>query len=94
MPVLGQHRTTNRYRPVPGDFEQRLVEAMKELADRFPRFGYRRVHALLVTEGWPVNLKRVHRLWLLEGLRVPRDAWIVGRRPSGPGSSRLGRCRH
>jgi putative transposase len=69
--VVGQNRTTNRYQAVPGDFEARLVEAMKALADRFPRYGYRRIHVLLVAEGWPVNVKRVHRLWLLEGLRVP-----------------------
>ncbi len=69
--VVGQNRATNRYRPVPGDFEARLIEAMKELGERFPRYGYRRVHALLVAEGWPVNVKRIHRLWVLEGLRVP-----------------------
>ena len=60
-----------KYRPVPGDLEARLVQAMKELADRFPRYGYRRIHALSVVEGWPVNVQRIHRVWLLEGLRVP-----------------------
>jgi putative transposase len=69
--VLGQNRTTNRYEAVPGDFEARLVEAMKGLAERFPRYGYRRIHALLVAEGWPINVKRIERLWALEGLRVP-----------------------
>jgi transposase InsO family protein len=44
---------------------------MRQLADRFPRYGYRRIHALLAAEEWPVNLKRIHRLWVLEGLRVP-----------------------
>jgi transposase InsO family protein len=68
---VGQVRSTNRYVPVPSDFEARLVLAMREFAERFPRFGYRRVHALLVSEGWPVNVKRVERLWRLEGLRVP-----------------------
>ena len=69
--VVGQQRSTNRYQPVPSDFEARLIAAMHEFAERFPRFGYRRVHALLVSEGWPVNVKRVERLWRLEGLRVP-----------------------
>ena len=27
-----------------------------------PRYGYRRVWALLRRKGWPVNKKRVHRL--------------------------------
>ncbi len=44
---------------------------MRELASRHPRFGYRRITALLRTEGWRVNRKRVHRIWRLEGLRVP-----------------------
>jgi transposase InsO family protein len=29
------------------------------------------VHALLVEEGWPVNKKRIERLWRQEGLQVP-----------------------
>lgn len=69
--VVGQHRSSQRYVPVPTDYEQRLVEAMSKLADRYPRFGYRRVHAMLVAEGWQVNVKRVERLWRREGLRVP-----------------------
>jgi len=44
---------------------------VRELASRHPRFGYRRITALLRTEGWRVNRKRVHRIWRLEGLRVP-----------------------
>jgi putative transposase len=36
-----------------------------------PRYGYRRVWALLRREGFEVNKKRVHRLWREEGLKVP-----------------------
>lgn len=68
--VVGQHRSTNRYAPVPGDYEQRLVEAIHKLAERHPRYGYRRVHALLVHEGRKVNVKRVARLWRREELAV------------------------
>jgi transposase InsO family protein len=56
---------------VPSDFEERLVAAMKRHAEAHPRYGYRRVHALLVRDGWSVNVKRVERLWRAEGLRVP-----------------------
>lgn len=69
--VVGQYRSTNRYRPVPSDFEARLVAAMTQHAEAHPRYGYRRVHALLVRDGWSVNVKRVERLWRAEGLRVP-----------------------
>ena len=43
---------------------------MRELAKARPRFGYRRLHALLVREGFGVNHKRVQRLCRDEGLRV------------------------
>jgi putative transposase len=80
---LGQNRTTNRYQPVPGDFEARLIEAMKALAERFPRYGYRRIHALLISEGWSINVKRVERLWALEGLRVPKRRLDRGQKAFG-----------
>jgi len=44
---------------------------MVRLSRENPRYGYRRVWALLRREGWPVNKKRVHRLWRQEGLKVP-----------------------
>lgn len=49
----------------------RLVKRLHELAARHPRYGYRRITALLCIEGWRVNRKRINRLWRLEGLRVP-----------------------
>jgi len=45
---------------------------MRALSSRHPRFGYRRIAALLRAEGFEVNSKRVQRLWRLEGLAVPR----------------------
>jgi putative transposase len=45
---------------------------MLELVREHPRFGYRRIWALLRREGWRVNPKRVYRLWRREGLKVPR----------------------
>lgn len=45
---------------------------VRALARDNPRYGYRRIRALLVREGWSVNLKRVHRLWCREGLKVPQ----------------------
>jgi putative transposase len=45
---------------------------MVGLSQENPRYGYRRVWAMLKREGWPVNKKRVHRLWREEGLKVPQ----------------------
>jgi putative transposase len=36
---------------------------MKELAAARVRYGYRRLHILLVREGWAINAKRVYRLY-------------------------------
>ena len=47
------------------------MKRMHELVRRHPRYGYRRIWALLRRDGWPVNRKRVHRLWRREGFRVP-----------------------
>jgi transposase InsO family protein len=69
--LVGQVRSTQRYAAVPGDFESRLVAAMGKHAQAHPRFGYRRVHALLVSDGWVVNRKRVERLWGLHQMAVP-----------------------
>jgi transposase InsO family protein len=69
--LVGQHRSTNRYAPVAPDFEAKLVARMTKLAERHPRWGYRMVHGLLLEEGWPVNKKRIERLWRQEGLQVP-----------------------
>jgi transposase InsO family protein len=48
-----------------------LVREIQRLARRHPRFGYRRVHAMLVRGGWSVNIKRVRRLWGELGLKRP-----------------------
>mgnify|MGYP006290728597 CR=1 FL=1 len=69
--VLGQARSTQRYRRRVADDEAALVERVVELASEYGRYGYRRVTALLRSEGWRVNHKRVERIWRSEGLRVP-----------------------
>lgn len=70
--VVGQPRATQRYEPREPDDEKPLVKRMKQLSAEHPRYGYRRVWALLRAEKFRVNRKRVHRLWRREGLRVPR----------------------
>jgi transposase InsO family protein len=45
---------------------------MVALASEYGRYGYRRITALLQTEGFRVNHKRVERIWRREGLKVPK----------------------
>lgn len=68
--VLGQARSTQRYRASPRDDEAALVKRMHELVRKHPRRGYRMIWGMLRLEGWRVNRKRVHRLWRREGFKV------------------------
>lgn len=70
--VLGQPRSTQRQAKKTREEEARLVSRMLELVRQHPRYGYRRIWALLRREGWRVNRKRVYRLWRQQGLKVPR----------------------
>ena len=77
--VIGQPRSTQRYEKRPAEDEEQLRERIVQLASRFGRYGYRRVTALLLEEGWQVNHKRVERIWRQEGLKVPRKQPKRGR---------------
>jgi putative transposase len=69
--ALGQPRSTQRYVGRKASDEESLTFRVVELASQYGRYGYRRITALLQTEGWRVNHKRVERLWRQEGLKVP-----------------------
>lgn len=70
--VIGQPRSTQRYQAKRRVDEVGLVQRMHEIVRREPRFGYRRIWAVLRREGRKINHKRVDRLCRREGLRVPR----------------------
>jgi putative transposase len=70
--TLGQPRATQRHQGTKTDTDQPLVARMHELARKHPRYGYRRIHAMLEHEGFKAGRDRVHRLWRRHGLRVPR----------------------
>ena len=69
--VMGRSRSVLRYRPSRRPNELPLTREIKRLARRHPRYGYRRIHALLIRGGWTVNIKRVRRLCNSLGLRRP-----------------------
>ena len=49
--------------PVASDEQAALARRIEELAGVHPRYGYRRIWALLDREGWSVNKKTVRRHW-------------------------------
>jgi putative transposase len=82
--ALGLPRSSVRYAPVARDAEAALARRIAELAGRHPRFGYRRIWAVLGREGWSVNKKAVRRIWRLSGLKLGRPPVKAGpRRPHG-----------
>ena len=48
-----------------------MSEWLLDLARRYPRFGYRRLHQMLVRQGVKINVKRVRRLSVKLGLKLP-----------------------
>jgi putative transposase len=88
--VMGRARSNLRYRRARRGDEPALVREIKRLARRHPRYGYRRIQAMLVRRGWAVNLKRVRRLWNELGLRRPirlRKARKLGPKPGASSNS-------
>lgn len=70
--LLGVARSSQRYRSKRQEFRKVLMGRIEQLAGAHPRFGYRRIWALLVREGWSVNIKTIHRLWKCSGLKISR----------------------
>jgi len=69
--LMGMNRGSYRYEPRP-DRNVQLREALVTLAKQKPRYGYRRLHALLVRRDHPASVMRVYRLYRTEGLAVRR----------------------
>src|ERR1700685_2627092 len=69
--LLGMDRGSYRYEPRP-DRNVHLREALVALARQKPRYGYRRLHALLERRDHPASVMRIYRLYREEGLAVRR----------------------
>lgn len=66
-------RSSVRYQPRSArrGSNQQIATRLRAIAQRYPRYGYRRAHAVLCRETPGVNLKRVHRIWRQARLSVP-----------------------
>lgn len=69
--LVGASRSMLRYQRRSRD-NIALMERLRELARQWPRFGYRRLYALLRREGEVVNHKRIYPLYWAAGLAVPQ----------------------
>ena len=69
--ALHVSRSSVRYAPQSRSDEVPLTAAVIELAGQYGRYGYRRIHALLLSRGWSLCRSRVERIWKREGLKVP-----------------------
>jgi len=83
---LAVHRSTYRYqaqelKPQQLPLHQRIIG----LSWQHPRYGYRRIRALLVRAGWLVRRKQVQRVRRKEGLKVPSKPKRESRRGDSTG---------
>ena len=68
---LGLGRSSAQYQPKRvQEHTQATVERILWLSRKYPRYGYRRIRALLLREGWKTSRKFVQRIRRLEGLGI------------------------
>jgi putative transposase len=67
--ATGFHRSSQRYKS-RGDPQAELRIRLRDLAASRARYGYRRLHMLLLREGYRLNHKRTFRLYREEGLSI------------------------
>ena len=75
--VLSVARSTLGYQARLQQRDAPALAVMRELADQYPRYGYRKIRIFLARRGHPMSAERTYRLWRQAGLQVPR------RRPRG-----------
>ena len=84
--ILRLARATLWYRAGQrSDRQQQMVARLQALSAAHPRYGYRRIAALLRQEGWVAGKRQVQRLRRLEGLRVPPTKRKLARRGRSTG---------
>ena len=70
--LAGISRSVLRYIPKPNPFDERVRQAVVELASLYGRYGYRKITEMLNNKGIKVGKDKVYRIWRQEGLKVPQ----------------------
>jgi putative transposase len=70
--LLSVARSSLGYESKKAEADAVVLERMRALARRYPRFGYRRIRIFLGREGHHMSPDRAYRLWRAAGLQVPR----------------------
>jgi putative transposase len=70
--LLQVARSTVGYESTLAKRDAPVIEAMRELAAQYPRFGYRRIQVFLARRGHTMSADRAYRIWKKAGLQVPR----------------------
>ena len=84
--ILRLARATLWYRAGQrSDRQQQMVARLHALSEAHPRYGYRRMAALLRQEGWAVGKRQIQRLRRVEGLRVSPTKRKIARRGRSTG---------
>ena len=68
---MGFHRSSCQYRPQEAkERDKHMVSRIVRFSRKYPRYGYRRIRAMLEREGWKASRKLVQRIRRMEGLGV------------------------
>lgn len=93
--ALGFSRTTHRYKST-ADPQDALRIRLRDIASVRIGCGYRRIHELLLREGWEINHKRVYRIYRDEGLglrkKFPRRKVACQKREFKPTAVERNEC--
>jgi len=83
------------YKPHPRDDRAERARIL-EIAETRVRYGMWRIHTLLRREGWLINHKKTHRIYIEEGLNLrrkrPRRRVAPAHREKAPAVSDLNEC--
>lgn len=68
--LISASRTMIRYQPKQSFLNEELTAQIQEITTENPRYGYPRVHQMIIRRGYEVNHKRTQRLYTIGGFQI------------------------